>query len=145
MGRKDISFLEDTPDQVEMPLTVTGTCEGIATLMQKVTTLMLANDSDNTRNYGGSLSALVIGANMRDTDVLQNYFQQSAVSVYQLLQEEDNLNLHDLPDSERIDDLQVESVTIDADDYASVQYRITNKAGDTEPFTLNISITETGE
>jgi hypothetical protein len=140
MTRQDISFLENTELQVEMPLRITGTCTGVATLMQKVTTLMLADAHDTTRNYGGSLGRLLMGTNNRDEAVLRNYFQASAVAVYQLLQEEQALQLHELPDDEVITDLKVTAVTIISPDTVSATYVITNKASDEGTFNINIPI-----
>jgi hypothetical protein len=144
VSRIDISFLKKTTEQVLMPLEITGTCTGIATLMQKVTTLMMADKSDPTRNYGGSLGALLEGNNPSDTAVLSNYFQQAADEVSSTLKEEQDLNLHDMPDSEILSSLRVDSVTITAKDSVSVSYIITSKAGEVDHFKVNIPII-TGE
>ena len=145
MAREDVSFLADTADRVEMPLVVTGTCSGIATLMQKVTTLMLADADDSTRNYGGSLGKLLQGANTQNEATLKNYFKQAADDVYLVLQEEQNLNLHDLPDDEKITDLTVLNVTIPSQDAVTVEFSITSQAGETNYFKVDIPITTKGE
>jgi len=144
MARRDLSFLADTPEQVIMPLTVTGQCEGTATLMQKITTLMLANQSDPTRNYGGSLGALLDGGNNSDEAIMTNYFQQAADEVYTLLVEEQELDLHDLPDSEILTNLNVDSVVITDRDSVEVSFGITTADGEVNYYTTDIPI-QTGE
>lgn len=140
MARSDISFLDDTTEQVEMPLVITGTCSGSATLMQKVTTLLLADESDATRNYGGSLGDLLSGANVQDEDFLKNYFQQAGIEVYSLLQEEYSLEIHDLPDDEVLTGLTVSDVTLSDNDSVSVTYTITTLDGESTDFNVNIPI-----
>ena len=93
MDKRDLSFLSSTPTSTLMPLVITGECSGIATLMQKVTILILANANDPTRHYGGSLDVLLEGSNTQDIDILTNYFQQAADEVYSLLLEEQSLQL----------------------------------------------------
>lgn len=144
MAREDICYLKNTTNPVLMPLVVTGKCSGVATLMQKVTILMITNQSDPTRNYGGSLGALLMGTNLQSEEIAKNYFQQAAVEVYTLLQEEYNLELHDLPDDEILTGLNVDSVEITAPDAVSVRFEIENLAGDTDYFNINIPI-NTGE
>jgi len=144
MARQDVSFLADTADRTMMPLVITGTCSGVATLMQKVTTLMLADADDPTRNYGGSLGKLLQGATTNE-DNLKNYFKQAADDVYLLLKEEQALQLHDLPDDETITALTVLGVTIPGPDSVTVEYSITTLAGETDYFKMDIPITTEGE
>jgi len=141
MARQDICFLSDTADRVEMPLTVTGLCSGVATLMQKVTVLMLADASDPTRNYGGSLGTLLTGANNPDTSILKNFLQQAATEVYTTLLEEQSLMLHDLPDDEKLTSLSVVNVVIEGVDAVSVEYSINTQAGEVNYFNIDIPIT----
>ena len=144
MARQDICFLDNTQDRVEMPLEITGVCSGVATLMQKVTTLMMATTSDPTRNYGGALGDLLGSGNLQNEQVLQNYFQKASVDVFQLLQEEQRLNLHDFPDDEILTGLSVQSVSVLDRDKAAVEFLIENQAGDQNYFNVNIPIINEG-
>lgn len=130
--RTDLCFLKDTKDHVEMPLSVTGFCSGRATLMQKFTTLLFADESSDTRIFGGGLGGLV-GGNTYSEDALKLLVRQAATEVYQILKEESDTGLFELPPEETITGLGEVSVASGRDSF-SASIQILTEAG---PIDLN--------
>jgi hypothetical protein len=82
---RDLSFLKNTKDRVEMPLAVTGECSGNAVLLQKFTTLLFSEPSEY-RRFGGNLNKL-IGASS-DAKSVTSAVRLAATEVYLVLKEE---------------------------------------------------------
>jgi hypothetical protein len=136
---KDVCFLTPAEGLMAAPLIVTGECEGMLTLAQKVITQLYANPNSATRSYGGGLGRLLAGTNVVTAN-LDNIFAQAATEILIVLKDEQQLNLHNLPAEEQIKDLSVVTYTVMDRDSVQVTYSLSNMAGNITSFSFTAKI-----
>ena len=83
MIQYDISFLKNTSDMVEIPLTITGKSEGANTVVQQFISTLCA-DNDKTREFGGDLLSSLRGANL-STEFVEDTINIAATSTVDYL------------------------------------------------------------
>lgn len=137
----DLSFTLDETGVVEMPLKITGKCEGHQVLMQKVVMLMLASTADTLRYEGGLLYDNLKSANVSENreDLLLNTVNIAITEVVEIIknsQEDDP----DIPDDERLAALELSDMSLPAPDSLDLELTITSADGVEKVAALNIGV-----